>query len=133
MNLMIQRRHVFSVRPGINFQIRHSLMRPGLLFPRQSDERSRIGIVAFLPIHLTPLCPDVVQNVRGQPMQKNLTYGPIAPSRTYTPQVRTNLATGAWAALTGFGGPTTNVSQVTVRDRNAAQTSKLYQVRISFP
>ena len=71
------------------------------------------------------------QNVNGQ--QLNLIYGPIAAGRTYTPQFRTNLLSGAWAALTGFGGPATNNNQITITDPGATQTSKFYRIGISLP
>ncbi len=74
-----------------------------------------------------------VQNVNNQPVQKNLIYGPIAAGRNYAPQFRTDLVTGAWAALTGFGGPTTNLNQVTITDLNATQTSRFYRIVISLP
>jgi hypothetical protein len=77
----------------------------------------------------------LVQNVTGQPNQKNLLFNPVAGGRTYTPQFRTDMVSGAWATLTGIGGPTTNVpqAQVTVTDMSATQTQKFYRVNISLP
>jgi hypothetical protein len=77
----------------------------------------------------------LVQNVTGQPSQKNLLFNPVAGGRTYTPQFRTDMVSGAWATLTGIGGPTTNVpqAQVTVTDMSATQTQKFYRVNISLP
>ena len=69
----------------------------------------------------------------GQPNQKNLIYNPIAGGRTYTPQFRTNLASGAYANLTGVSDPVTNVNQVTVTHLNASQTNKFYRIDISLP
>jgi subtilase family serine protease len=74
-----------------------------------------------------------IASVTGQPTQKNLIFNPEVGGRTYTPQFRTNLASGAWATLTGIGGPATNVNQVTVTDLSATQTSKFYRVHISLP
>ncbi|PYM11064.1 MAG: hypothetical protein DME18_14985 [Verrucomicrobia bacterium] len=65
--------------------------------------------------------------------QKNLIYGPIAAGRIYTPQFRTSLVSGAWGALTGFSGPTTNLNQVTITDLNATQTTRFYRIGISLP
>jgi len=74
-----------------------------------------------------------IANVTGQPSQKNLIFNPEVSGRTYTPQFRTNLASGAWATLTGIGGPTTNVNQVTLTDLNATQSIKFYRIDISLP
>ena len=73
------------------------------------------------------------QTVANQPKQRHLIYGPTATSRTYTPEFRTNLASGAWAKLTGYGGPTTVTNQATITDRNASVVSKYYRIRISLP
>jgi uncharacterized repeat protein (TIGR03803 family) len=73
-----------------------------------------------------------VQNVNGQPTRRNLIYDPIAAGRTYTPQFRTNLASGAWKALTGFSA-STNINQATITDRSATQASKFYRIGISLP
>ncbi len=74
-----------------------------------------------------------IQNVNGQPSQKNLIFNPEVSGRTYTPQFRTNLVSGVWATLTGIGGPTTNVNQVTVTDLNAIKAQKFYRIDISLP
>jgi hypothetical protein len=76
-----------------------------------------------------------IQNVPGQPTQKNLLFNPVAAGRTYTPQFRTDMVSGTWATLTGIGGPTTNVpqAQVTVTDLSATQTQKFYRIDISLP
>jgi hypothetical protein len=73
--------------------------------------------------------------VTGQTGQKKLTYNPIVvgSGQVYSVQFRTNLTVGAYANLTGFSGPTTNINQVTVTDLNATQTSKFYRVDISLP
>jgi hypothetical protein len=74
-----------------------------------------------------------IASVNGQPNQKNLIFNPEVGGRIYTPQFRTNLVSGSWATLTGIGGPTTNVNQVTVTDLGATQTQKFYRVDISLP
>jgi hypothetical protein len=74
-----------------------------------------------------------VASVTGQPSQKNLLFNPVAGGRTYTPQFRTDMVTSAWATLTGFSGPTTNINQVTLTDLSATQTQKFYRIDISLP
>jgi hypothetical protein len=74
-----------------------------------------------------------IAGVTGQPNQKNLTFNPEVSGRTYTPQFRTNLVSGAWATLTGISGPVTNVNQVTLTDLSATTTSKFYRIDISLP
>jgi hypothetical protein len=75
----------------------------------------------------------LIQNVTGQPNQKNLLFNPVAGGRTYTPQFRTDMVTSAWATLTGFSGPTTNINQVTLTDLSATQPQKFYRIDISLP
>lgn len=74
-----------------------------------------------------------IANVTGQPNQKNLLFNPLATGRTYTLEFRTDLATGEWGALGGFGGPQTNGNQATVTDLNAVEQQKFYRIRISLP
>jgi hypothetical protein len=87
---------------------------------------------------LDPTNPDSVfvlqiQSVAGHPSQKNLIFNPVGPGRTYTVESRTNLVSGSYAVLGSFSGPQTNVSEVTVTDLNATQSSKFYHVHISLP
>jgi len=63
----------------------------------------------------------------------NLIFSPIAAGRTYAPQFTPNLVSGAWGALTGFSGPTTNNNQATITDLNATQTTRFYRIGISLP
>jgi hypothetical protein len=74
-----------------------------------------------------------IQNVAGQPNQKNLIFTPWASGWTYTLQFTTNLAGTAFAPLTGYGGPTTNGTEVIVTDLNAAGPQKFYRIQISLP
>jgi subtilase family serine protease len=74
-----------------------------------------------------------IASITGQPNQKNLIFNPEVSGRTYTPQFRTDLVSGAWATLTGFSGPVTNVNQVTVTDLSATNQSKFYRIDISLP
>jgi predicted outer membrane repeat protein len=74
-----------------------------------------------------------IEKVAGQPSQKNLSFKPWASGRTYTPQFTTNLATTAFAPLTGCGGPTTNGTEVIVTDLNATGQQKFYRIQIALP
>jgi hypothetical protein len=74
-----------------------------------------------------------IASVPGQPSQKNLIYNPLATGRTYTPQFRTNLVSGAWATLTGVNGPVTNITQATVTDLGATNQTRFYRIDISLP
>ena len=73
-----------------------------------------------------------VTPVTGQPTQRVLTYNPVVSGRIYTPESRTNLTFGSWAALTGYSGPTTNGNQVTVTDLNAVEPQKFYHIKITL-
>jgi hypothetical protein len=53
--------------------------------------------------------------------------------RTYTPEFRTNLATGNHGRLTGYSGPATNGPEISVTDLNATEVDKFYRIRISYP
>lgn len=74
-----------------------------------------------------------IASVLGQPNQKNLIFHPLAPGRTYTPEYRTDLVTGAYANLTGYNGPTTNSTEVSLTDLSATEASKFYRIRITYP
>jgi hypothetical protein len=74
-----------------------------------------------------------IAGVNGQQNQKNLIYSPIASGRTYAVQFKTNLVSGVYTNVTGFGGPNTNGDQVTVTDLSATQPNKFYRIRISLP
>jgi hypothetical protein len=74
-----------------------------------------------------------IASVGGQPNQESLIYSPMASGRTYTVQFHANLVGGIYTNLTGFTGPQTNGTQVTVTDLSATQTSKFYRVHISLP
>ncbi|MFO1477873.1 MAG: right-handed parallel beta-helix repeat-containing protein, partial [Verrucomicrobiota bacterium] len=74
-----------------------------------------------------------IEAVAGQPNQRHLIFSPWAAGRTYTPQFTTNLAVTAFAPLTGYGGPTTNGTEVTITDPNAGVQQKFYRMQISVP
>ena len=74
-----------------------------------------------------------IASVPAQPTQRTLTWTPLASARTYMPEFRTNLVSGAYTNLTTYTGPTTNSTQVAVTDTNATQASKFYRVRITYP
>jgi hypothetical protein len=85
------------------------------------------------PTNATSVFKLRIENVVGQPDQKKLTFLPWASGRTYTTEYRTNLVTGAYTNLTGYSGPTTNGTEVSVTDLNAVEWSKFYRIRISLP
>jgi hypothetical protein len=73
----------------------------------------------------------LITNVAGQITHKNLSFGPCLPGRDYTVEFCTNLASGAFAVLTG-GAETDNGSERTVTDLNANQLQKFYRVKIGL-
>ena len=77
-----------------------------------------------------------VLNVTGVPnvsTQQVLTFFPVADGRTYTPVFSTDLSPDGWTPLTGYDGPVTNGSQVTITDLDATQSNKFYRIRITYP
>jgi|GEM_PF-862947 len=74
-----------------------------------------------------------IENVAGQPNQKNLTFLPWASGRTYTTEYRTNLQFGSYVTLTSYGGPQTNSTEISITDLNATEPGKFYRIRISYP
>ena len=69
----------------------------------------------------------------GQPGHIVLTYIPVAAGLAYSPQARTDLLNGVWAALKGSSAPTTYLNQVTFTDLRATQATKFYRIGISLP
>ena len=69
----------------------------------------------------------------NQPDQIDLLFDPVVAGRTYTPQFSMDLISGVWTQLTGYAGPVTNASQVTITDLNATQSNKFYRIDISLP
>ena len=63
----------------------------------------------------------------------NLTYGPVAPGRSYTPEFSTNLLTSVWLPLTTCAPPGTNGSSVSLTDTNPAAAQEFYRLLISWP
>ena len=74
-----------------------------------------------------------IATVTNQPSQLNLLFSPVVAGRTYTPQFRTDLVSGSWSPLTGYTGPVTNGSQVTITDLNAIQSNEFFRIDISLP
>ena len=70
---------------------------------------------------------------RAQPGQKALTWTPLATGRTYTPEYRTNPVSGVYTNLTGYGGPATNSTEVSITDLSATEASKFYFIKITYP
>jgi hypothetical protein len=74
-----------------------------------------------------------ITSVAGQPTQKQLTFRPWAPARTYTLEYRTNLVSGSYVPLSSYSGPQTNAEEVTVIDTIAVEPQRFYRIRISMP
>lgn len=74
-----------------------------------------------------------LENVAGQPNQRQLIFKPWASGRTYTPQFRTNLGGAAFAPLTNASVPATNGTEITITDLNATEPQKFYRIQISTP
>lgn len=73
-----------------------------------------------------------IQNVSGQPSQKQLMFQPIMSGRTYTPQFATGLANNpSWQTVVSFT-QSDNGSTRTVTDLGASPP-EFYRIQISFP
>lgn len=90
-------------------------------------------IAGLNPTNPTSIFVLQIASVPSQPTQKNLIFSPVVGGRIYTVQFSTDLVSGAWAILTGIGGPVTNGNQVTITDLNATQLQKFYRIGISLP
>jgi hypothetical protein len=66
------------------------------------------------------------------PHQFNTLFNPVVAGRVYTPQYSTNLVSGVWLPLTGYSGPVTNGTQVTITDLNATGPRKYYRIGVSL-
>jgi len=62
-----------------------------------------------------------------------LTYGPVAPGRSYKLWSCANLSIGAWQQSTDFRGPFTNAGIATIIDTNLAMPARFYRISISYP
>jgi hypothetical protein len=62
-----------------------------------------------------------------------LTYGPLAPGRTYRPWSCTNLAAPHWTILAAYLGPVTNAGNATLTDTNLPLPARFYRLSISYP
>ncbi|HVM60364.1 MAG TPA: glycoside hydrolase family 44 protein [Verrucomicrobiae bacterium] len=74
-----------------------------------------------------------IASVTNQPGRNSLTFGPLAPGRTYTPQFSTNLVSGVWLPLTTYSELSTNGSEVTLTDTNPLPPQEFYRISISQP
>lgn len=72
-----------------------------------------------------------IQQVSGQPSQKNVVFTPVVSGRTYTVRFATNLTTPNWQPLTGTT-QSDNGSTRSVTDTSASAL-KYYDVQISKP
>lgn len=73
-----------------------------------------------------------IEEVPGQPGQKNLIFSPRLDGRTYTVKARPDLLTGAFAPL-GSSATGDNGAERTVTDLDAAGAGKFYTVEIAKP
>ena len=62
-----------------------------------------------------------------------VTFGPIAPNRSYNLQARTGLLSAAWSALNSAATPMTNGNTITVTDTNAGPSPKHSRVGVTLP
>jgi len=67
--------------------------------------------------------------VPGQPAQKQISFEPVVPGRTYTVLTSPDLTTGSWEALTG-GSTSDDGDQRSIIDPAAGAPRKFYQVEI---
>ena len=74
-----------------------------------------------------------IQNVPGQPAQKNLIFTPRLIDRTYTVTSKPGLATGSYAPLTNPSAPSDAGPQRTITDLSAGGAAKFYRVEITKP
>jgi hypothetical protein len=84
---------------------------------------------------LNPTNPAVIFLVQPKGItnqQYNLQFNPLANGRTYTPQFSTDLVSGVWSPLTGYVGPITNGSQITMIDTNHFNLRKFYRIDIGY-
>ena len=79
---------------------------------------------SFFQLRLAP--------VPGQPSQKKLIFSPRLVGRSYVPQFRLSLTTGAWHTLT-TSTESNNGTERTVTDLSAAGAAKFYRVEITRP
>lgn len=73
-----------------------------------------------------------IERVPGQPEQKNLIFSPRYPSRTYIPEYRTNVASGAFAVLPFTATADLGVER-TVTDLRATNAHRFYRIWITYP
>lgn len=74
-----------------------------------------------------------IQNVPGQPNEKQLIFSPLANGRTYIVESNAYHGKGNYAGLGSFSGPQTNGQQVSVTDLSAIGTQMFYRVHIIYP
>ena len=86
----------------------------------------------LVPTEVTSVFRLRIENVPGQPNQRQLVFNPRFEDRTYTPQFRTGLTTGDWDPLTGTT-QSDNGSERTVTDPNATDPARFYRIEITKP
>jgi len=74
-----------------------------------------------------------IVSVTNQLSQRLLSFTPLVSGRTYVPQFTTNLPNAVWQPLTGYLGPVTNGSRVSITDTNPISPQEFYRLSISVP
>ncbi len=73
-----------------------------------------------------------IESVATQPRRKRLIFSPRWSDRIYTPEFRTNFATGSYAPLIGIF-TTDNGTERAITDVNAVQPVKFYRIKVTYP
>lgn len=88
------------------------------------------GLDPTNPASVFVIKPAASQDLPGQ---FSFQFTPLAAGRVYTPQYSLDPGTGIWQSLTNYAGPVTNGDWVTITDRQATQSNKLYRISIPLP
>ncbi len=90
----------------------------------------------FVPLDRASHFTLTIAPVPGEPMEKNLLFGPLVNGRTYKVKFQTDLNAGTWTQLPGadFGATEEDDGdQRTVTDTSATEPTKFYRVEITNP
>ena len=103
-----------------------------LIDPDQDGQNNLFEYTAGVsPTNARSLFTLEISRVPGQPSQRNLTFSPRLPDRTYEAQYRLNLST-PWQPVPAIG--TTDFrDERTITDLRAIEPNKLYRIQITKP
>lgn len=90
-------------------------------------------IAGLNPTNANELFTFRIARVPNETDQADLIYNPTRPGRQYTIRYTPDLIDPDWHVVAPAGAPITNVQEVTVRDLDASDTYKNYQILISLP